>query len=351
MTESAAGERHRLEEGAPGLPPPRGPISEHLVECLRRTPGEVEAIEPPPPGEGLADEDLQLALYVCYELHYRGFAEVDARWEWEPSLIALRRRLEGAFEAALRKAVGEPERSPVDPGGMDLALREIAEADEGPSLSRYVQREASVEELREFIVHRSAYQLKEADPHTWAIPRLHGRPKAAMVEIQADEYGGGRPERIHARLFAEAMAAVGLDPAYGAYLDRIPGPTLATVNLMSLLGLNRRWLGAIVGHLALFEMTSSIPNRRYAEGVRRLGFGDRAAAFFDEHVVADAAHEAIAAVDLAGGLARQAPELGPDVLWGARALAELEGRWAAGVLEAWSAGGSSLRPGPLLAAR
>ena len=168
-----------------------------------------------------------------------------------------------------------------------------------------------MEQLREFLIHRSAYQLKEADPHSWAIPRLSGPPKAALVEVQADEYGGGRPERVHARLFADAMEAAGLDSSYGAYLDRIPGVTLATVNLMSMCGLNRRLLGAIVGHLALFEMTSSIPNRRYAAGIRRLGLGERATEFFDEHVLADAVHENIAAVDLAGGLARQDPSAGP----------------------------------------
>jgi hypothetical protein len=346
MTRSAPGRRCGYEEGMPRLPSPRGPTTELLAERLRGDPGAIEPAGLRAGNDGLADEDLQLALYVCYELHYRGFAEVDPAWEWEPTLLALRRELESAFEVALGEAIGTPQRAPVDPERMDLALREIADADDGPSLSRFVEREASVEQLREFIVHRSAYQLKEADPHTWAIPRLHGAPKAAMVEIQADEYGGGRTERIHAKLFAEAMAAVGLDPAYGAYLDRIPADTLATVNLMSLFGLHRRWLGAIVGHLALFEMTSSVPNRRYADGVRRLGFGEQATAFFDEHVLADAAHEAIAAVDLAGGLARQAPELGADILWGARALAFVEGRWAAGVLEAWSGGRSSLLASP-----
>jgi hypothetical protein len=173
---------------------------------------------------------------------------------------------------------------------------------------------------------------------------MFGPPKAALVEVQADEYGGGRAERIHAKLFADAMDAVGLDPTYGAYLDRIPAITLATVNLMSLCGLHRRLLGAIVGHLALFEMSSSVPNRRYGNGMRRLEFGDRATAFFDEHVVADAVHENIAAVDLAGGLARQRPELAGDILWGARALVFLEGRWATHLLTAWDGGRSSLLP-------
>ena len=225
-----------------------------------------------------------------------------------------------------------------------MLLRELMYGDEAPSVSTFIEREASAEQVLEFLIHRSAYQLKEADPHSWALPRLWGKPKAALVEVQADEYGNGRPDDIHAELFARTLDAVGLDSTYGAYLDRIPGVTLATVNLMSLCGLHRRLRGAIVGHLALFEMTSSVPNRRYAAGLRRLGYGDDAARFFDVHVVADAVHESIAAVDLAGGLARQDPRLGADVLWGARALLAIDGRWAEHMMGAWSSDASSLRP-------
>ena len=49
-----------------------------------------------------------------------------------------------------------------------------------------------------------------------------------MVEIQADEYGGGDADRIHAELFARSMAALGLDRRYGAYLDALPAVTLRT---------------------------------------------------------------------------------------------------------------------------
>jgi hypothetical protein len=316
------------------LPDPRGPVTEHLVEVLRRPPHRFDA--PAPDG----DEDVQLALYLCYELHYRGLPEVDDRWEWEPSLIALRGALEARFEERLRAEIPTP--AAVESAEMDVALREIEAADEAPSLSRHLERHGTREQFHEFVVHRSAYQLKEADPHSWALPRLSGRPKAAMVEIQADEYGGGDPERIHAALFARSMEALGLDSRYGAYVDHLPAATLATVNLMSLFGLHRRLRGALVGHLALFEMTSSVPNRRYADGLRRLGL-DAATGFFDEHVVADAVHESVAAVDLAGGLAQQEPGLASDILWGATALREFEGRWAAYLLEAWDRGESSLR--------
>jgi heme oxygenase-like protein len=333
------------------LPEPRGEVSALLLGALARAPHELPPVAAPAAADPLADEDLQLALYACYELHYRGLPGVDERWEWEPSLLALRARLEDCFERGLHASVGPPAREGVGAAEMDLALRAVAEADDAPSLSRHLERYGTLGQMLEFVVHRSAYQLKEADPHSWAIARLDGAPKAALVEIQADEYGGGRPERVHARLFADAMEALGLDGRYGAYLDHIPAITLATVNLMSLCGLHRRLLGAIVGHLALFEMTSSVPNRRYARALRRLGFEDpRATAFFDEHVEADAVHENVAAVDLAGGLVRQRPELAGDVLWGARALVALEGRWARHLLSAFEEGRSSLRI-PLRGAR
>lgn len=325
------------------LPSSRGPLSEAVLTALVRAPHELAPIAPAQPADALADEDLHLALYLLYELHYRGLPGVDERWEWAPSLLRVRGALEALFERALLTAVPMRRRA-VAPEDIDLALRAIAE-EEGPPLSRYVQHRATLEEVREFVIHRSAYQLKEADPHSWAIPRLFGAPKAALIEIQADEYGRGRPEWIHAELFGQAMRALALDPTYGAYLELLPGVTLATVNLMSFLGLHRRWRGAIVGHLALFEMTSSIPNRRYAQGLRRLGFDGDATLFFDEHVTADAVHENIAAVDLAGGLIRQNPELAASVLWGARALNLVEARWASHLLESWDRGASSLLDG------
>ena len=145
------------------------------------------------------------ALYLCYELHYRGLAGVDDDWEWEPSLLrgarARSRTLRGGLLDARRRR-----RRGLAPEEMDLALRAIDEADEGTvAVAPPRARRARCEQFREFLVHRSAYQLKEADPHSWAMPRLRGPPKAAMVEIQADEYGGGAPERIHAQLFADAM--------------------------------------------------------------------------------------------------------------------------------------------------
>ncbi len=107
---------------------------------------------------------------------------------------------------------GEPDL----PAASDLsdvaaALLHLASADDGPQLSSQLARNATANQFREFVIHRSLYHLKEADPHSWAIPRLSGPAKAALVEIQSDEYGGGRPDRMHAHLFATMMHGLGLD--------------------------------------------------------------------------------------------------------------------------------------------
>lgn len=320
------------------LPNPRGPLSRFLSDELSASP---HALPPGPSldGDGLTDDDLHLALYICYELHYRGFDDVDETWEWEPSLIAFRSTLEKHFEQSLRSGVPA---SSLPASDLPEALQELARPNGEPSLAQYVEVEADLANVREFLVHRSIYHLREADSHTWALPRLEGRSKAALVEIQMDEYGSGVEERMHSSLFRDTLGALGLDTEYGAYIDRVPGVTLANVNLISLFGLHRRWRGACVGHLALFEMTSSDPNRRYARGIRRLGYGSEATTFFDEHVEADSIHEVIAANDLAGTLASESQGLADDILFGAKALDLVDTLFARHLLDRWQKGETSL---------
>lgn len=330
------------------LPQPRGPVSEAVVAALRSGSLAPLAGVPPAADDPLSGDDTHLALHCCYGLFHDGFAGVGDRWEWEPALLRLRRRLEQRFLGALRdehRCAGWP----VDGAGIGpdvgAALRDVIRSGAGaPSPSRHLAERGSLDELREMLVHRSIYQRKEADAHTFAIPRLRGAAKSAMVTIQADEYGQGRAGRSHAELFAVTMERLGLDPAPGAYVDAVPAVTLATDNLVSMFGLHRALRGALVGHLAVFEMTSVVPMGRYAAAIRRLTGDDAAAEFYDVHVAADAEHEVIAATDLAGGLVAGEPGLAGDVVFGAAALMQVEARLAAHVVSAWEAGRPSLRP-------
>jgi hypothetical protein len=327
------------------LPEPRGPLTRALradLRCGTLSPATLEIAERTAATtiDPLADEDLQLALAICYELHYRGFDGVGEDREWDPELLRLRAHLERAHTAALRALVGEPE---VTGEPVDRQLTALIAADDGPSLSRYMARTGSLQQWREYVTLRSVYHLKEGDPHTFAVPRLSGRAKAAMVEIQADEYGGGSAARMHSELFAGLMRDLDLDATYGALWDDAPAAAFAAVNTMSLFGLHRRWRGAALGHLTAVEMTSSEPSRRYSAGLRRLGFGESTTVFYDEHVEADAVHEQIASVDMCGSLVAAEPALTPDVLFGAACSLAMDALAAQHLLGAWEAGSSALR--------
>jgi Iron-containing redox enzyme len=306
----------------------------------------IETLSASPPAGGLSTEgvttadpfgaDLAIALHTCYELHYRGLAGVDDEWEWDPELLRFRAALERHFLAGLRSEVA---------GGHDVDSvidSLLVERVPAEGLSQYLREEAEWWQLREYLVLRSIYHLKEADPQAWMIPRLQGREKAALVAVEFDEYGGGNPDRLHARLFAEMMTEVGLSRDYLGYLDDVPSPAIAIVNLMSLFGLHRRWRGASVGQFAFVEITSSPGAQRMVQALQRLGARPQVTHFYAEHVEADAVHEQLMRREVVGGLLEREPDLAADVVFGIQALDVLEGQLASQVLASWRAGDSSL---------
>ncbi|MFF7286129.1 iron-containing redox enzyme family protein [Streptomyces griseorubiginosus] len=319
----------------PALPSARGPVSAAVGEYLLGT-GALPRHESVA-GADVYGDDLQLALYLCYELHYRGFAGVPADREWDPDLLRTRAALEHRFLSALR--TDTPAHDSVEDAVADLLVEPV----EGTGVSHFLSKEGELWQVREYAAQRSLYHLKEADPHAWVLPRLWGRAKAGMAAVEFDEFGGGRPERVHARLFADLMTDLDLDTTYGHYLDDACAEMLATVNLMSLLGLHRSLRGALVGHFAAVEITSSPGSRRLADTMRRTGAGPAAEHFYDEHVEADAVHEQVVRHDVIGGLLAEEPHLAADVAFGIDATGFVEDRLGERLLDDWRAGRSSLR--------
>jgi hypothetical protein len=321
-------------------------LTESLFKALVRSPGSMS--------DAVADqlffddplfgEDTPLALYCLYELHYRGFVNVADGWEWDSNCLELRRNLERAFIRQLRHEVTSAYGSSfVAPSHVLATLRDLLTSP-GPSLSTFVAVDGTPQHVRELSIHRSPYQGKDADPHTWAIPRLKGRSKAALVLIQFGEYGDGRTSKMHSELFSDVLEAMGLERRYGALLNAVPGASLSAVNLVSLFGLHRRWRGALIGHLALSEMYAVNMMAHQVDAMRRLGMHG-AVPFYEAHVASDVAHERIALDEMVGGLLIDEPGLGDDVVFGARALDYLERRFEERLLSAWSVGESSLRRG------
>ncbi|MGH3833459.1 MAG: iron-containing redox enzyme family protein [Pseudonocardiaceae bacterium] len=319
---------------APALPEPRGPLSTAVLDTLRNTTAASPAVLPRTDPYG---EDLQLALYCCYELHYRGFAGVSEDLEWDPELLRLRRCLERVFLATLRADV---------PGGSSVAAEVDAllmEPVDAWGVSHHLRHSGQLWQLREYVAQRSLYHLKEADPQAWVIPRLTGPAKVALVTVEHDEYGSGNPARMHARLFADMMTELGLCAEYGAYLGATPAAMLAEVNFMSLCGLHRGLRGALIGQFAVTELTSSPSSDRLVQAMRRLGCGPAAIEFFAEHIEADAVHEQLVRHGVITPLLAAEPELASDVVFGIQASTLLGDRFSDLLLARWAQSLPTLR--------
>jgi hypothetical protein len=319
---------------SPPLPESRGPLSDIVIQTLTGPPGG-ESV-PASSGEPFS-EDLALALYVCYELHHHGFAEVSPAWEWDPELLRFRGKLEQTFLSGLRERVR---------GGADLdtELDELlVERVPGNGVSHYLQEHGEWWHVLEYFVQRSVYHLKEGDPQCWVLPRLRGQAKAAMVAVEFDEYGAGHGDHMHSQLYADLLVGAGLCPDYLHYLDDVPGEPLMLVNLMTMFGLHRTLRGALIGQFASAEITSTPSVTRVATALRRLGADPRCVRFYTEHIEADAVHEQVMRRDVIGDLLTREPELTADVVFGIQAAKVIDGLVADRMLIAWQRRRSSLR--------
>lgn len=194
------------------LPAPRGHMSSALVAALR---------QPPVPRPALLvsggtreiflDDDLQLSLWICYELRTRGFDDVAAGWEDHPALAQFHAALEARWEQALRS---------------------LTETTQPAELSADGQAE-----LRR---HHAFWQ-----------PRREMR--SVLRDMQGDAYGA-RSSRAHSVLFTVTLRDV--DPVG---VDEMPALTLSLVNALSLFGLHQRLVGALVGFLTAVDTIGGDP--------------------------------------------------------------------------------------------
>ncbi|WP_110240048.1 iron-containing redox enzyme family protein [Nocardioides gilvus] len=328
------------------LPKSRGPLSAWVRNAVTH-PDPVDPLPPitTAPGSSLDDDDLQLALWMLYELHYRGFDGARDDSEWDHHLLRARREMEVVLERDLRQICREQVPT-AEPERIVEQIEALIAQSPDSGLAEFIEEHADRAQVAEYLRLRSIYHLKESDPQTFALPRLTGRAKVALAELQYDEYGAGRPEMLHQDLFRAALRGSGLSDEYGAYIDELDAPTLASNNVMSLFALHRRLRGASMGHLAVFEATSSLPCRRISRGITRVGLPPEVSAYYDEHVEADAAHEQVALRDICGELVAAEPSLADDVLLGAQVCLLVDGHAASQLVQRWRSRRTSTLPGP-----
>jgi len=310
----------------PLLPVPAGPNSTAARSALLTgtTGSLIESIDP-------FDRDTQLAWFMLNEASFGGWADVDDAAEWDPAVVALRRQIEDWFERTI-----DVDRDVVD--AVELVNATLSA--EGPSMSRFLADYGTTIQVIESLMLRYPYQSKEADPHTFAIPRLTGTVKQALCEIQAGEYGVGH-RSTHAELFMAALDALDRG-ASDAVIGSLPGVAYATSNLVSMGGLNRARRGVAVGQLALFEMDSVVPNGTMVSACDRLDLPAATRRFFDVHVMADAEHEVIAQQAFLIDYPLREPDQIPNLLFGIRAQHVIDVALALHAIQAWSTGLSAV---------
>src|SRR5436309_10535280 len=119
------------------LPNARGEFSAALFHILRGPPASLPAL---PSVDRADDDDAQIALFVLQEMSFRRIDRVDAAWEDEPSVVALRARFERRLERQLRATLPASRCQPAEAG--DALVDLIARAD-GPSLSSWIEANAT----------------------------------------------------------------------------------------------------------------------------------------------------------------------------------------------------------------
>ena len=117
--------------------PVRGPLSATASALLRGEPAVPPAVDVADP---LTDDDLHLALFLCYEVHYRSLQGVDDRAEWDPRVPGFRA---GAAGPVRTRSCARRSWSSRRPFFVDLQLRNMIDADGSPSVSSFLAREGT----------------------------------------------------------------------------------------------------------------------------------------------------------------------------------------------------------------
>jgi hypothetical protein len=324
----------------PLLPWPRGPLSAFVVSALQRQPGTLGSTPPISRTDALSDDDFELALYLCYEMHFRGLAS--AEWAWDPGLKKFRSELERAFVNRLRDEINDfTMHYTFDTVS---ALDEVIEECAGSSLMSYFDDSGTIDQFREFCVHRSVYQFRADYNAPDTTPQSEFDPVPASTSVRFEDLGSSVDAQLRSSFFSTTMSSLGLDNSHGSYVEIVPGVTLATVNLKSMFSFHPHWRAAMFGHAAASEVTSLESMERYCRALNRFGLEAVGRRFVDVAVPFDARRPLIARNQVFAELLTAEPKLATDVIFGAAAVLLLEQRFADHLLDAWTEDRTSLVP-------
>ena len=230
------------------------------------------------------------ALRALLAIHDLSVAPVDAlegreRWQHHPAVTELRWRLERGLLGSLeRRDRATRWHLPADAPG---AMRAVARIDQVPDVYRWLATVASRDELIQFLALEGGPDGGFDDLVAACQIGLDGPAKLELARNYWDEMGQGSLDRVHTELHRTLVRALGV-PAVPR--EEQPVEALERAALGSLLATNRSLQPELVGALGLLELQAGPRCRKVVEGLQRIGAGDDALAFYDEHATVDPHH-------------------------------------------------------------
>src|SRR4051794_2901299 len=233
--------------------------------------------------------DRFLTLLTIYDLHTAPLASLGdvARHQGHPVVADLKSRLEAEWLTELEAAWGDASQAPRDPEAVTDAMLDVAIRDRLPAAYKWLARDASWDELVEFLALEGGPDGGFDDLVAACQVGLSGSAKLELGKNYWDEMGNGDPDAVHTVLHERMAASIDMPHIPR---DEQPIEALERAALGGLLATNRWLQPEMLGALGLLEMQAGPRCRLVPKAFDRLGAPQDAYPFYVEHAEVDPIH-------------------------------------------------------------
>lgn len=222
--------------------------------------------------------------------HARVAASVpDSHWEDDLRNELQFRLAEGKFLEALRAEIAPMLPSPdLTPDEFLAWFENLSETGPGQHhpLFDWLAEEATLPQMRWFLQQEAGGEAGFDDLVAYAQVKMPVRVKLECARNYWDEMGRGVESGMHGLMLDRVVRELDLQPS----VDTTVWQALALSNTMLGLATNRRYAYHALGALGAIELTAPGRVRKVADGMKRLGLGNRTRAYFELHASLDVAH-------------------------------------------------------------
>ena len=259
------------------------PLARRVAGALATGDGLEALTDAEPAGE----RDALLTLLAIHDLHVAPIERLGdtVRFQHHPAIAALKWRLDAWLVERLDAADAAVDWDLA--GDAVAALRAIGRIGLVPEVYTWLAEEATEDEIRTFLTLEGGPDGGFDDLVAACQVGLDGEAKLELARNYWDEMGNGTLDRVHTELHRKLSRAVGLRPVPR---DEQPTEALLRSALGSVLATNRHLQPEMVGALGLIELQAGPRCRKVVAALERVGAGDDALDFYQEHAVADPRH-------------------------------------------------------------